>query len=140
MNKDLIQKAVVTGLVLLLASGTGAVAVVFGISSSVGTTNTLDNPFAIECVPPNSMEENIREERAIVWDVTLNFNESGGRIDYVVFGEAPDANDGPPADSYDQPKPPAQMPPYVRAWFDDNLSSPYNQLSKDYREYNNTNY
>ena len=140
MNKDLMQKAVVTGLVLLLVSGTGAVAVVFDISSSAGTANTLDNPFAIEWDPLNSMEKNIREERAIVWDVTLNFNESGGKYDYVVFGEAPDANDGPPADIYDQPKPPAQMPPYVRAWFDDGLSPPYNQLSKDYHEYNNTNY
>ena len=63
-----------------------------------------------------------------------------GTSDYVVFGEAPDANDGPPADSYDQPKPPAPMLPFVRAWFDDGLSPPYNQLLKDYREYNNTNY
>ncbi|GAI77927.1 unnamed protein product, partial [marine sediment metagenome] len=40
-----------------------------------------------------------------VWDVTLDFSETGGKIDYVVFGEAPDANDGA-VDSYDTPKPP----------------------------------
>ncbi|GAG03768.1 unnamed protein product, partial [marine sediment metagenome] len=26
------------------------------------------------------------------WNVTLNFNEDSGKMDYVVFGEAPDAN------------------------------------------------
>ena len=75
----------------------------------------------------------------IEWSVTLNFNETDGKTDYVVFGEAPDANDGPPADSYDQPKPPAQMPPYVRAWLNDNLTEPYNILLKDYRKYPDTN-
>jgi len=74
----------------------------------------------------------------IEWSVTLNFNETDGKIDYVVFGEAPDANDGPPLDSYDEPKPPAPMPPYIRAWFNDNLSEPYNLLLKDYRRYPDT--
>ncbi|MCK5031059.1 MAG: hypothetical protein KAR64_06300, partial [Thermoplasmatales archaeon] len=38
--------------------------------------------------------------RAIVWDVRLDMSEDlEGTSDYVVFGEAPDANDGPPADS-----------------------------------------
>ena len=75
----------------------------------------------------------------IEWDVTLNFNEYGGKLDYAVFGEAPDANDGPPADSYDAPKPPAPQPPYVRAWFDDNLTMPYNKLWEDFRQYPDTN-
>ncbi len=75
---------------------------------------------------------------SIAWDVKLTLTETGGRLDYVVFGEAPDANDGPPVDDYDQPKPPAPMPPYVRAWFDDGLPIPYNQMTKDYREYNNS--
>jgi len=76
--------------------------------------------------------------RSIIWDVTLTFNEPGGGYDYTVFGEAPDAHDGPPADSYDVTKPPAPIPPYVRAWFDDNLPAPYNKLWKDYRHYPGT--
>jgi len=74
-------------------------------------------------------------ERAITWDVTVDFNEPGGAYDYSVFGEAPDANDGPPADAYDTVKPPAPMPSYIRAWFNDNLPFPYNTLWKDYRHY-----
>ena len=38
----------------------------------------------------------------VEWDVTLDFRETSGKIDYVVFGEASDANDGPPHDSYDE--------------------------------------
>jgi len=77
-------------------------------------------------------------ERLVEWDVTLDFNEPGGKSDYVVFGEAADANDGPPADSYDEPKPPAPMPPYLRAWFDDDLPMPYHELGQDYRQYPDT--
>ena len=77
-------------------------------------------------------------ERSIIWDVTLTFNEPGGAYDYTVFGEAPDAHDGPPADPYDVVKPPAPMPPFLRAWFDDNLPLPYNNLWKDYRHYPDT--
>jgi len=75
----------------------------------------------------------------IQWDVSLNFVETDGSNDYAAFGEAPDANDGPPYDSYDMPKPPSPpYPPYIRAWFNDGLPSPYTLLSKDYREYPDT--
>ena len=69
----------------------------------------------------------------ISWECTLYCNESSGKTDYIVFGEAPDANDGPPADSYDVAKPPTPIAPYIRAYFRDNLPSPYNSLWKDYR-------
>jgi len=55
--------------------------------------------------------------------------------DYILFGEATDANDGPPPDSYDEPKPPSPPTPYIRAWFNDSLNEPYNFLWKDYRHY-----
>ena len=108
--------------------------VVFGITLLlIGST--------IIIAPVHTSAASPIDSRAIVWDVRLDMSEDlEGTSDYVVFGEAPDANDGPPADSYDQPKPPAPMLPFVRAWFDDGLSPPYNQLLKDYREYNNTNY
>jgi len=73
-----------------------------------------------------------------VWAVTLDFSETSGKMDYVVFGEAPDANDGA-VDSYDTPKPPpAPYPPYLRAWFDDNLPMPYNALWEDFRQHPDT--
>jgi hypothetical protein len=77
-------------------------------------------------------------ERNIVWDVTMDVNETGGAFDYVIFGEAPDANDGPPADSYDMAKPPAPIPPYLRTWFNDSLPAPYDVLWRDYRHYPDT--
>ena len=74
----------------------------------------------------------------IMWKVTLNCNELAGAYDFVVFGEAPDAHDGPPPDSYDIVKPPTPPVPYVRAWFDDDLPYPYNMLWEDYRHYPDT--
>ena len=71
----------------------------------------------------------------IQWDVQVDFNEPGGAKTYTIFGEATDANDGPPPDSYDVPKPPNPTPPYISAWFDDDMSIPYNFLLKDYRLY-----
>jgi len=77
----------------------------------------------------------INQGKSIVWDVTIQCNNPGGQNDFAVFGEAPDAHDGPPADSYDIVKPPAPQPPYIRAWFNDNLPVPYNTLWMDYRHY-----
>jgi len=76
--------------------------------------------------------------RDVIWDVTLSFIEPNGANDNVIFGEAPEANDGPPADSYDEPKPPSPPTPYIRVWFNDNLPEPYNLLSKDYRHHPDT--
>jgi hypothetical protein len=77
----------------------------------------------------------VSNDRAIVWNVTVSFNEPGGAYDTTIFGEAPDAHDGPPPDIYDVVKPPAPIPPYIRAWFNDNLPAPYNLLWEDYRHY-----
>jgi hypothetical protein len=74
----------------------------------------------------------------IQWSVILNCSESGGAHDFVVFGEAPDATDGPPHDSYDIVEPPAPMTPYIRIWFNDNLPTPYDFLWEDYRFYPDT--
>jgi len=84
---------------------------------------------------PESITPQQNENLNIIWDVTMSFTNIAGQNDYVVFGEAPDAHDGPPADSYDIPEPPAPMPPYIRTYFKDNLPPPYNLLWKDYRQY-----
>jgi len=72
----------------------------------------------------------------ITWDVILNFTGPGGANDTLVFGEASDASDG--QDGYDVPKPGAPPSPYVYAWFDANLSGPYDKLWEDYRSYPDT--
>jgi hypothetical protein len=87
---------------------------------------------------PEPIKTQKNQVTSISWDVTMNFNNPGGQTDNVVFGEAPDAHDGPPADTYDIPKPPAPMPPYIRTYLKDNLPIPYNTLWKDYRQYPDT--
>jgi hypothetical protein len=94
--------------------------------------------FGIAIASENQSSQTKESNFSITWDVQLNFNEPGGAFDYVVFGEAPDANDGPPHDSYDEPKPPAPQPPFIRSWFNDYLPEPYNILWRDYRHYPDT--
>jgi hypothetical protein len=75
--------------------------------------------------------------RSIIWDAKLDITAGiDGKSDNVYFGEADDATDGEPPDGHDQPNqiPPPQ--PYIDAWFDDGMTtSPYEQLSRDYRHY-----
>ena len=54
---------------------------------------------------------------SIQWDVLLTLNPTSGSGDTVIFGEASDANDGPPADIYDTPHAPAPPMPYIYAYF-----------------------
>ncbi|MBE3136418.1 MAG: right-handed parallel beta-helix repeat-containing protein, partial [Thermoplasmata archaeon] len=92
-----------------------------------------DNHGASTVGPPWSFTTKIT-----AWGVVLNFNEPGGSNDYATFGEATNAHDGPPPDAYDVVKPPASMPPYLRAWFNDSLPIPYDLLWNDYRHYPST--
>jgi len=77
-------------------------------------------------------------EPDIKWGCTIHINELGGKKDEIVFGEAQDARDGPPADIYDVVKPPTPLVPYLRAWFADNLPAPYSFLWEDYRSFPDT--
>ena len=83
----------------------------------------------------SSPSEHIFPLGGITWDVRVNFSETGGKADFVYIGEATDARDGPPADSYDTTKPPAPPTPYIYTSLSDNLPAPYDILSKDYRYY-----
>jgi hypothetical protein len=69
------------------------------------------------------------------WEVALSFEKSGSghTWDTAVFGEKSTALDG--KDQYDVPKPGIPPYPYISAWFDAGLGSPYNRLWKDYRFY-----
>jgi PKD repeat protein len=75
------------------------------------------------------------QRSSITWECSLFCNESITMSDYVVFGEATDAHDGPPPDKYDIVKPPTPMIPYIRVYLTDNLPAPYDYLWKDYRQY-----
>ena len=73
------------------------------------------------------------------WEVTLNFVDSvKNKRDTAVFGEAPDANDGTPPDSYDIPKPGIPPAPYLYTYFDAGMAAPYNRLWVDYKTYPGT--
>ncbi|MBU0497708.1 MAG: hypothetical protein KKG04_07125, partial [Candidatus Thermoplasmatota archaeon] len=77
----------------------------------------------------------VYHQKNIIWDATLDISEPSGIHDIILFGEAPDAGDGTPPDLYDIPKPPLYLPPFIRAWFNDNLPRPYDALSQDYRTF-----
>lgn len=69
------------------------------------------------------------------WTVNLHFKKQTNPAinDDVYFGEKIDASDR--EDAYDVPKPPLPGPPYIYAFFDANLASPYNKLYEDYRQF-----
>jgi len=79
------------------------------------------------------------ESFSITWEVEVDFDTPDGSGDSVFFGEAPDANDGPPVDDYDVPHPPPGPSSYIYAWFDDGLPYPFDKLRRDCREYPDTN-
>ena len=67
------------------------------------------------------------------WTVTLNFEDTNGRKDTVVFAESSSASEG--KDNYDVPKPGLPPEPYLYAWFNASLPIPYTYLWEDYRHY-----
>ena len=75
-------------------------------------------------------------QRDIEWDVTLNFTETSGKNDYIIFGEALDASDG--VDIYDAPNPPGGVPPFLDAYFTTSLPWPYDNLMQEIKEYPDT--
>ena len=104
-------------------------------SMSIKTLNIIrnklidnDNNYYVLDEPPQPLDD--------VWDVTLEFNEPDGAYDNAYFGEKTDASDGP--DSYDVPKSPAGIPPYIRAWYSTGFSSPYQDLWYEYKFYPDT--
>ncbi len=107
------------------------VAIALFIVFSLGLTSGIGTAFV-------SPGKTTSSHRGITWDVIITGRETGTITDTVVFGEAPDARDGPPEDSYDVAKPPFPMPPYLRLWSSDNLTIPYSALWNDYRHYPGT--
>ena len=131
-NSNNPNKRLVSAFTLIVA----LITITLCILITVGATQPVQshtNPYSL--YTSLSDHKVLNDHRAITWDVQMNFSETGGKTDTAYFGEAPDANDGPPADVYDTVKPPAPIPSYIRAWFSDNLPAPYDVLWKDYRDY-----
>jgi len=88
----------------------------------------------------------IKAAQDIEWDVTLDINDTYGAYSSIVFGESNNAKDGPTGagpsgnDLYDEPLPPlGPSRPYIQAWFEDNLLTPFEKILKDYRKFPDTN-
>ena len=71
------------------------------------------------------------------WDVKINFNETSGKNDYIIFGESSDASNG--LDSYDTPNPPGGVSPALDAYIPTNFTYPHNRLLREIKEYSDTN-
>ena len=134
------KKAVVFGILLIFLTNIIVIAdeVNQNILSPIMYNNQNDTPFISDYL--DTEKTNPYRPLSIEWDAQLSMIETSGKNDYVVFGEAPDANDGGSPDAYDEPKPPNPFPPCIYSWFNDSLGEPYDVLLKDYREFNNTNY
>jgi len=78
-----------------------------------------------------SIEESVSAD--VAWNASLNFTNSFGVKDSVIFGEAPGALDG--QDGFDVPKAGFPPQPYLYAWFDAGLSSPFDKLWFDIRDF-----
>jgi len=67
------------------------------------------------------------------WEFNIEGRETGGRWDYVIFGEKPDASDM--VDQYDVPKCPPPPMGYVRMWFyNSELPYPYTSCWFEYKQ------
>jgi VCBS repeat-containing protein len=100
------------------------------LSSNNDHDNTNNDLITQEIIIP------LDQSRADVWNVTLELTEPNGGYDNAIFGEKTDASDG--LDSYDVPKSPASIPPYIRSWFTTNFSDPYDELWEEFKHYPDT--
>jgi hypothetical protein len=87
---------------------------------------------------PAQMKSTELTERSATWSCPISIEVQGIKADTAFFGEATDAHDGTPADSYDVTKFPVQMTPYGRITFNDNLETPFGTLWNDFRHYPGT--
>ena len=74
------------------------------------------------------------QEEQYGWETTLNFTETGGKKDSIVFGEKEDASDA--KDAYDAPDPGgAPTPPYVDVSFTTSFKYPHSKLMYEFKHY-----
>ena len=69
------------------------------------------------------------------WEMTLNFTETGGKKDIIVFGEKEDSFDS--KDIYDVPDPGGPpIPPFINVSFTTSFQYPHDKLLYEYKNYN----
>lgn len=74
------------------------------------------------------------QEEQSGWETTLNFTETGGKKDSIVFGEKEDASDS--KDAYDAPDPGGPpTPPYIDVSFTTSFQYPHNRLMYEFKHY-----
>jgi VCBS repeat-containing protein len=116
--------------------GVVVIASIFMLSAIIPTFNALNiginNNISEELSTSNSRKYYILNDPD-VWEVTLEFNETGGAFDNVSFGEKTNASDD--QDIYDVPKSSPGISPYIRAWFNTSFSDPYDELGEEYKYY-----
>ncbi len=127
MKKNRIRKICVAGIALIFIFS-AFIPTVSSLRININTIRFIENR-----LKSNINFFNLDEPLDDTWNVTLEFNEPGSAYDNAFFGEATDASDG--QDSYDVPKSPPGIPPYIRAWFDTNFSDPYDELWEEYKHY-----
>jgi len=129
-NINKIRKICVAGIVLIFIINT-FMSTVGALNINIVTIKSIENQLNL-----NKQFNTFEEPLADNWNVTLEFNESGGAYDTAFFGEKTDASDG--QDSYDVPKSPPGFPPYIRACFKTNFPDPYDELWEEYKHYPDT--
>ncbi len=92
---------------------------------------------AINIKSNNNTPPPANTSRNIIWNTTLYFTETGGRNDYITFGESPNATDGVDV-FYDKSNPPSGPDPFLDAYFTTNFPGPYNALMQEIKEYPDT--
>ena len=74
------------------------------------------------------------QEEQSWWETTLNFTETGGKKDSIVFGEKEDASDS--KDAYDAPNPGGPpTPPYIDVCFTTSFQYPHSKLMHEFKHY-----
>ena len=130
MKNNKVRKICVAGIALIFIVS-AFIPTVGSLKINIDTIKYIRNQLVIKKDLHNFFEPLANE-----WDVTLEFDETGGAYDNAYFGEKINASDGP--DDYDVPKSPPGFPPYIRAWFKTNFSDPYDELWEEYKHYPDT--
>jgi len=74
------------------------------------------------------------QEEQYGWEITLNFTETDGKKEFIVFGEREDAFDS--KDIYDVPDPGGPpISPYINVSFTTSFQYPHNKLLYEYKNY-----
>jgi len=99
----------------------------------IGSENNIDKLSSSTDSILLGYNKNIDEE----WDIKLEFNEPGGAYDNAFFGEIIETTVS--IDSFNVPKNPSGISPYIYVFFEKSSPEPYDKLWREYKFYPNIN-